>query len=629
MGCGIGGGNWGDYLGLLRAWARQNSDVRVYVVRREQNAARSSPSPAQAHCPAPHGAEASGAGAGGDARAGGGGGGIDGSGVTDGTQRDKQRIEQLEAALRQSEERHASELAAPRRELDATLQEAAGKTGADVGKGDEDGPVDEPIVGGQSTLRASVAAARGAEGSSGNGGGGDHAGAGLTAVASGGGGDGSKPLDGGSAGDGGGGRSELLARAAQQRKEETADEKLQRANAILERLRSAEAKIKELEAAAAPKAKAAERLRQERDKARDELRRSETYRKSLVDDLESAKVMIEQLNGAEAQRVQESEASAGRGEAEGTPAASPKSAGSSGHAGEPEDVELQEFLLASYGGGGDGGGDGGGGGNGGGNGGKVGGKVVGKVGGKVVVKDGGVKDGGKSGLRGLKNLDNTCYSNSIMQLIAAAARAGDGMAALVASLRSAEQLLQGGQMSRDDAGLSLALADLMEQLDSKTETGGVVDTYGVFARFGLSEMSLGKFRYQWDQQDAAEFLEMLLEGLPTFGTVGSANAVRWEDVNTCGACGQRFCTKDVAPVLQVQFDPARPAETTLQQMIDRIGEPEDLVGGNRYACANCDKTGKVLQDATRRREYVALPETLYLHLVRFSNDLGKIKTPVT
>jgi hypothetical protein len=37
-------------------------------------------------------------------------------------------------------------------------------------------------------------------------------------------------------------------------------------------------------------------------------------------------------------------------------------------------------------------------------------------------------------------------------------------------------------------------------------------------------MSLGKFRYQWDQQDAAEFLEMLLEALPTFGTVGSANA---------------------------------------------------------------------------------------------------------
>jgi hypothetical protein len=151
----------------------------------------------------------------------------------DGTQRDKQRIEQLEAALRQSEERHASELAAPRREPEGTLQEAGGKTGADDGKGVEDGAV------------------------------------------------GSKALLGGSAGDGVGGRGELLAGAALQRAEALANAKLLLLPAAEEKIKELEAKLKE---ASAKDGRQSEELA----KARQELAASEDRCRRLAGRRESA-----------------------------------------------------------------------------------------------------------------------------------------------------------------------------------------------------------------------------------------------------------------------------------------------------------------------------------------------------
>jgi hypothetical protein len=210
----------------------------------------------------------------------------------------------------------------------------------------------------------------------------------------------------------------------------------------------------------------------------------------------------------------------------------------------------------------------------------------------------------------------------MLQLIVAMAHASCGTRALVATLRSAAQL------SGIEAELSHALANLIEELDSPTHPGGVIETSDVYDLFLRSAMSNGNFLPK-RMEDAAEWFERLLAGLRTMGGVGRADAVAWEHAMTCGTCSHVVRTKDNAPLLQVEFDPEWPVGT-LQELINRTVEPEPecMVGGNQYRCKNCDENEKVLGDATRQRVFTVLPDLLCIHLMRFTNRLRKNATPV-
>jgi ubiquitin C-terminal hydrolase len=421
--------------------------------------------------------------------------------------------------------------------------------------------------------------------------------------------------------------SDRAALAALQRQAGKVDESLARLPAAEKTIKDLEAKLKEASVRSGRQSEELAKARKERDEAQAELRTSETRRGSMAGSLASAQVMITQLNDAEARRLQQSEASAGLGEAESTPVDDDDCNGGGGGDTCPRPVcrrqaralegaawaseRLRLKLEEAEDGEADAVWDNA--------------ELRRQVAELQRLARGGAPAGESpdnwSGRNGLRNLGRTCWMNGTLQLVSAAACAAGGVDGLVGALRAVRP--------PHDVELAAALAVVLAQMASPTHPGGVVDPRAFFALLGERAPA---FRGRGRDQDATEFMHRLLE-LTTLGAVGGEQSVITSTTTTCGCCNGRSRVDETGFTLHVDFDETRPPGETpsLQALIDRTRRTETLDAENEYACSVCE----TLRPATRRVAYEVLPApVLFIDVKRFERDTAtgvtrKIATRVT
>ena len=198
--------------------------------------------------------------------------------------------------------------------------------------------------------------------------------------------------------------------------------------------------------------------------------------------------------------------------------------------------------------------------------------------------------------RGVKNLTNTCYFSSVLQMVFSVARLrrvilDDGAAAGVST-----QL--------EESGLKELFA-----LMAFSREGCGADPKS-FASYLSLDVKV--------QQDAQEFFTLLLDWLRCHCGPAVETAVTNTFSGTllydrhCGACGRS--AKRAEPFLHLSL----PVRSTLEDSLSEFSKPEEVDG---FMCEGCGKTAV----ATSRQYMRTLPDVLIIHWNRFGFDVQTLQ----
>jgi ubiquitin carboxyl-terminal hydrolase 48 len=196
--------------------------------------------------------------------------------------------------------------------------------------------------------------------------------------------------------------------------------------------------------------------------------------------------------------------------------------------------------------------------------------------------------------RGVRNLMNTCYFSSVLQMVFSVAPlrqailSDDGVASTQLAESGLRELFALMAFSREGAGA-----------DPKS-----------FASYLSLDVKV--------QQDAQEFFTLLLDWLRCHCGASVQTAVTSTFSGTllydrrCGACGRS--AKRAEPFLYLSL----PVRSTLEDSLSEFSKPEEVDG---FMCEGCGKTAV----ATSRQYMRTLPDVLVVHWNRFEFDLQTLQ----
>ncbi|KPA77877.1 putative ubiquitin hydrolase [Leptomonas pyrrhocoris] len=209
--------------------------------------------------------------------------------------------------------------------------------------------------------------------------------------------------------------------------------------------------------------------------------------------------------------------------------------------------------------------------------------------------------------RGVRNLMNTCYFSSVLQMVFSVARLrrailNDGAAEHGAPTGTAAAGVANTQL--EESGLKELFA-----LMAFSREGAGADPKS-FASYLSLDVKV--------QQDAQEFFTLLLDWLRCHCGPAVQTAVTATFAGTllydrrCGACGRS--TKRAEPFLYLSL----PVRSTLEDSLSEYSKPEEVDG---FTCEGCGKTAV----ATSRQYIRTLPDVLVVHWNRFEFDLQTLQ----
>ncbi|EJK55173.1 hypothetical protein THAOC_25123 [Thalassiosira oceanica] len=217
--------------------------------------------------------------------------------------------------------------------------------------------------------------------------------------------------------------------------------------------------------------------------------------------------------------------------------------------------------------------------------------------------------------RGLKNNGNTCFLNAVLQCLNHTGPLRDHIVS---------KLTGGGEVTRN---LAFLLSEMNRQSQGITDPATFMSTL----KEHLKKHKMDGL-FDGNQQDSHELEVNLLAALedeePTGQVGGIADLLIGQTVSTikCSECKNKRTVSDPSMHICVQI-PKKSGCVTLEDCLQDFCKSEELKGGNKVECPNCQK-----KTEARKQIKVVCKQTVIIQLKRFefrqNGSAHKITTPV-